>query len=146
VSIGVGDCVLGSIGELHPEAAARFEIDVPCAVFELDLTALLAQPKRERRFREPSRQPRVRRDVAVLIDRDCRAGEVLEAVRAAGGPELVSAEIFDRYEGAGVPEGKLSLAFRVTFQRDDRALTESEIAGRMERVVEALSRFGGQLR
>jgi phenylalanyl-tRNA synthetase beta chain len=147
VWIGVGDRVLGSIGELHPEAAAHFDLDVPCALFELDVTALLAAPGRARAFREPSRQPRVRRDVAVLLDRDRRAGEVLEAIRRAAGPELVSAEIFDRYEGAGVPEGKVSLAFRVTFQRQDRALTESEIAGRMERVVEVLSRgFGGQLR
>jgi phenylalanyl-tRNA synthetase beta chain len=145
--IGVGDRVLGSVGELHPEAAARFDIDVPCGLVELDLSALGALPGREARFREPSRQPRVRRDLAVLLDRSQRAGDVLEALRRAGGPHLVSAEIFDRYEGAGVPEGKLSLAFRLTFQREDRALTESEITEQMERMVEVLRRdFGGELR
>jgi phenylalanyl-tRNA synthetase beta chain len=143
----VGEHVIGSVGELHPEVAGRFEIDVPCAVFELDLAALVELPRPAARFREPSRQPRVRRDLAVLLDRTQAAGEVLEAVRRAGGPQLVAAEIFDRYEGKGVPEGKVSVAFRVTFQREERAFTEAEISKLMERVVEAVRRgFGGELR
>jgi phenylalanyl-tRNA synthetase beta chain len=143
----VGERVIGSVGELHPETAGRFDIDVPCAVFELDLSALAELPRRGARFREPSRQPGVRRDLAVLLDRAQPAGEVLEAIRRAGGPQLVAAEIFDRYEGKGVPEGKVSVAFRVAFQRDDRAFTEAEIAKLMERVVEAVRRgFGGELR
>jgi phenylalanyl-tRNA synthetase beta chain len=145
--VGVGERVIGSVGELHPETAGRFDIDVPCAVFELDLSALAELPRRGARFREPSRQPGVRRDLAVLLDRAQPAGEVLEAIRRAGGPQLVAAEIFDRYEGKGVPEGKVSVAFRVAFQRDDRAFTEAEIAKLMERVVEAVRRgFGGELR
>ncbi len=145
--VGVGERVIGSVGELHPAVAGRFAIDVPCAVFELDLSALGELPRRAARFREPSRQPRVRRDLAVLLDRTQAAGDVLDAIRRAGGPQLVAAEIFDRYEGKGVPEGKVSVAFRVAFQRDERAFTEAEIAKLMERVVEAVRRgFGGELR
>jgi phenylalanyl-tRNA synthetase beta chain len=144
---GVGERVIGSVGELHPDAAARFGIEAPCVVFELALDALLDCPRREVAFQEVSRQPAARRDLAVLLDRDAPAGEVREAILASGGPDLVSAELFDRYEGRGVPEGKVSLAFRLVFQRSDRAVRDAEIAGRVDRVVKMLAhRFGGQLR
>ena len=56
-------------------------------------------------------------------------------------------ELFDRYEGRGVPEGKVSVAFRLIFQRPDRTLTDQEVAAQTDRVVQALShRFGATLR
>jgi phenylalanyl-tRNA synthetase beta chain len=56
-------------------------------------------------------------------------------------------EVFDRYEGKGVPEGRVSVAFRLVFQRVDRTLTDAEVATQMDRVVQALSRrFGATLR
>jgi phenylalanyl-tRNA synthetase beta chain len=132
---------------MHPEVAARFEIDVPCASFELDLTALDALPRRAVRYREVSRHPLVRRDLAVILDRSQPAADVLAAIRETAGSDLVSAEIFDRYAGFGVPEDRVSLAFRLVFQRPDRTLTDTEVARATERVVRMLShRFGGELR
>jgi phenylalanyl-tRNA synthetase beta chain len=139
--------VIGSLGELHPDVAARFEIDVPCGLLELDLERALRAPKRPARFREVSRFPQVRRDLALLLSRDQRAEELLAAITKAAGADLLSVEIFDRYEGAGVPEGRVSLAFRLVFQRLDRTLTDAEVTGAVERVVRMLShRFGGELR
>jgi phenylalanyl-tRNA synthetase beta chain len=147
VAIEVEEHVVGTVGELHPEVAASFELDTACAVIELDLSLLGAFPRRAIQFRDVSRQPQARRDLAVLLDREQPAGEVLAAVEQAAGDDLVSAELFDRYEGKGVPEGKVSLAFRLVFQRVDRALTEKEVAKATDRVVRMLShRFGGELR
>jgi phenylalanyl-tRNA synthetase beta chain len=138
---------VGRTGELHPEVVARFEIGVPCAILELDLSRLVELPRREVRYAEVSRQPQVRRDLAVLVDRGIAAGEVLDAIRGAGGRTLVSVEIFDRYQGKGIPEGKVSLAFRLIFQRPDRTLTDDEVSRMTDRVVQTLSqRFGGVLR
>jgi phenylalanyl-tRNA synthetase beta chain len=145
--IGVGDQVIGSVGELHPEAARRFGVEAACAVFELDLSALVALPRREPAFREVSRQPSARRDLAVLVDRERSAGEILDAIAKTGGDALAGVELFDRYEGAGVPEGRVSLAFRLVFQRGDRAFKDEEVAKLTDRVVKMLAhRFGGQLR
>jgi phenylalanyl-tRNA synthetase beta chain len=145
--IAVGDREVGVVGELHPEVAAAYRIDVPCAVFELDLGALQALPRREVRYREVSRQPQVRRDLAVILDRAQPAGAVAAAIRKTAGADLVSVEPFDRYEGPGVPEGRVSLAFRLVFQRPDRTLTDAEVARTVERVVRMLGRrFGGELR
>jgi phenylalanyl-tRNA synthetase beta chain len=116
-------------------------------MFELNLSALLAVKKREFQFREVSREPSVRRDLAVLVDRTQPAGALQEEIRKVGGPDLVSVEIFDRYEGRGIPEGRVSLAFRLVFQRADRTLTDAEVTRVTERVVAALTeRFGAELR
>ena len=138
---------VGVVGELHPETAARFEIDASCAIFALDLDAIAATSPAPVKYREVSRQPSVRRDLAVLLSRDEPARGVLDAIRGTAGPHLVVAEIFDRYEGTGVPEGCVSVAFRLVFQRPDRTLLDAEVARATERVVRMLAdRFDGELR
>jgi phenylalanyl-tRNA synthetase beta chain len=138
---------IGSLGGLHPEVASRFEIDLATVVLELDLDLLAALPRRPARYREVSPYPSVRRDLAVLVDADTRAGEILAALRRAGGAELASLELFDRYGGPGVPEGKISLAFRLSFQRGDRTLTDEEVTKRVEGLVRMLrERFNATLR
>ncbi len=136
-----------SLGELHPETAARYEIEAPTAVVTADLAALLDLEPELRRYEPVSRHPRVRRDLAVLLGRDVAAGEVLDAIRKAAGSALESARVFDRYEGRGVAEGKVSVAFRLDFQRPDRTLTDAEVTKATDKVVRMLAqRFGGELR
>jgi phenylalanyl-tRNA synthetase beta chain len=143
----VGDRTVAALGELHPETAAAFGLEPAAALLVLDLDALLAAPKGEGRYRELSLFPKVRRDLAVLLDRTVAAGDVVEWIRKTGGASLTSVAIFDRYEGRGVPDGKVSVAFRLEFQRTDRTLTDAEVSRTVERIVKELSeRFGGELR
>ncbi len=136
-----------ALGEIHPECAAAFEIDMPAALVVVDVDALDALKTPPPRYREVSRHPKVVRDLAVLLDRDVPAGQVIEAIRKQAGGLLTSASVFDRYEGKGVPEGKVSVAFRLVFQRNDRTLTEAEVAKATERVVALLAQqFRGELR
>ena len=143
----VGSTVLCRLGELHPEVASAFEVSAPCALLELDLEKLLERPGEPSRYREVSSYPAVRRDLSVLLASAQPAGEVLDAIRKTAGNMLVSAAIFDRYEGKGIPAGKVSVAFRLVFQRPDRTLLDAEVAKTTERVIEMLAqRFGGELR
>jgi phenylalanyl-tRNA synthetase beta chain len=147
LSLWVGDQGVGSVGEVHPSVSADFGIEPASAMFELNLSALLAVKKSEFQFREVSREPLVRRDLAVLVERTQPAGALSEEIRKVGGPDLLSVEIFDRYEGRGIPEGRVSLAFRLVFQRADRTLTDAEVNRVMDRIVAALAtRFGAELR
>jgi phenylalanyl-tRNA synthetase beta chain len=142
-----GDTVLCRVGDLHPEVANAFEIAVPCALFEIDLEACLALAPESPRYRDPSPYPAVRRDLAVLLGRGQPAGEVLDAIRKTAGQILTSAEIFDRYEGKGVAPGKVSIAFRLVFQRGDRTLQDAEVGKTTERIVAMLAqRFAAELR
>jgi phenylalanyl-tRNA synthetase beta chain len=147
VGIEVSGRSIGSLGELHPEIERAFELDVPAALVEIDLGALIASAAQRAPFREPSREPAIRRDLAVSIERERAAGDLIEAIRKQAGQDLVSVEIFDRYEGKGVPEGRVSVAFRLVFQRPDRTLVDTEVNQAMDRVVRALAqRFGAELR
>ncbi|MAE96221.1 MAG: phenylalanine--tRNA ligase subunit beta [Deltaproteobacteria bacterium] len=138
---------VATLGELHPTVAAAFEIDAPTAVLMIDMEALDGLRDEPMRYRELSRHPRMRRDLALLVDRDTPSGEVLQVVQKKAGAALLSAQFFDRYEGKGVPEGKVSLAIRLLFQRVDRTLTDAEVAEATERVVQVLAeRFGAELR
>jgi phenylalanyl-tRNA synthetase beta chain len=136
-----------AVGELHPECAREFELDGPVALLIADVDALDRAGRASARYREVSRFPAVHRDLAVLLPREAEAGAVAEAAREAGGEPLQSVRVFDRFTGKGVPEGKLSLAFRLVFQRLDRTLTEREVSEAMEKVLAALvRRFGAELR
>jgi phenylalanyl-tRNA synthetase beta chain len=147
VDVRVDDLRLGSVGDLHPEVAAAFGIEVPCAVLELDLTPLLQREPEPRKVHAVSRFPLVRRDVAVLLERGDAAAEVCEAIRKTGGDTLVDVHVFDRFDGKGIPEGKVSLAFRMVFQHPDRTLRDEEVTKAVERVRKMLvHRFKGQLR
>jgi phenylalanyl-tRNA synthetase beta chain len=147
VEVLFGKTSLGSVGELHPEVAAAYGITAPCAVLALELAPLLGEPAPVPAFREVSRYPAVRRDVAVLVRRDLPAGEVRDAILQSGGDLFVSVDLFDRFEGPGIPDDKVSLAFRIVLQRPDRTLEEAEINKATERVRRMLEqRFQGELR
>jgi phenylalanyl-tRNA synthetase beta chain len=143
----IGETSVAAVGELHPETAAHFEVEVPTAMLVVDLEALGRVPRRDPQYREVSYHPSARRDLAVVLDRGIGAGEVIEAIRKTGGAALTSVDVFDRWEGRGVPEGKVSLTFRLVFQRTDRNLTDFEVVKATDRVVNLLAhRFGGELR
>jgi phenylalanyl-tRNA synthetase beta chain len=142
-----GRLVIARVGELHPDVARGYELGAECAAIEVDLEQLLGLEPVRPRYSEVSPYPAARRDLAVLVALGQPAGEVLDAIRSAAGPLLAGVSLFDRYEGKGVPAGKVSLAFRLAFQRTDRTLTEAEVASAVERVVHMLGeRFGGELR
>ena len=146
-AIEVGGVMLGTVGELHPDVASAFGLDIGCAVMELDVEALVTLPQQEVRFHGVSRQPSVRRDLAVVVDLDQPAGEVLAAIRKTGGKDLILVELFDRYVGKGIAEGRTSLAFRLVFQRFDRTLKDEEVTKTTDRIVKMLAhRFKGELR
>jgi phenylalanyl-tRNA synthetase beta chain len=136
-----------ALGELHPECARDFELEGPLALLIADVDALDRAGRATPRYREVSRFPAVQRDLALLLSRDVAAGEVAEAIRDAGGDSLQRVRIFDRFAGKGVPEGKVSVAYRLVFQRTDRTLTEPEVSQATERVLATLTRrFGAELR
>jgi len=146
-AFSVGGQSVAEVGELHPETAAAFDLEAPAAIVVFDGDALARLPRTPGRYRELSRQPRARRDLAVLLGAEVQSGDVIEAIRKTAGSSLRSVSVFDRYEGKGVPKGKVSLAFRLEFQRTDRTLTDAEVGKAVDRVVGTLSeRFGGELR
>ena len=94
-----------------------------------------------------SRQPVVRRDIAVVVDEGIAAQTVLDALRGDKAPHVESVAIFDAYRGSGLPSGRKSLAILVLMQDTQRTLTDADIDATVADIVSMLSRrFGATLR
>ncbi|HOC17846.1 MAG TPA: phenylalanine--tRNA ligase subunit beta [Vicinamibacterales bacterium] len=133
--------VLGLLGQIRPELAAAREMPGGDAVYaaELDLEALHALvPAADVRVEPLPRFPSVVRDVSLVVDEGLPSGSIRATIRSAAPDTLVSIREFDRYQGAGIPEGRCSLSFRLTFRSPDRTLTDAEVQQAMDRVVEAV--------
>jgi phenylalanyl-tRNA synthetase beta chain len=141
--------VLARFGALHPKALEAFDIEGPVMAVEVFLDAIPAK-KGGGAFARPAYSPpalqSVLRDFAFLVDAALPAGDLVRAVRGADKTNIVDARIFDDFRGAGVPEGKKSLAIEVTLQPGDKSYTDEELKAISERVVAAAGKLGAELR
>jgi phenylalanyl-tRNA synthetase beta chain len=96
-------------------------------VADLDLAELLRAVPRRHTIAPVPRFPAALRDIAVIVDEDVTAEQVLKEIRAAGGALLRDARLFDVYRGESIARGKKSLAYALTYQADDRTLTDKEV-------------------
>jgi phenylalanyl-tRNA synthetase beta chain len=144
----VGGVPVATVGWLHPRVARAFDLEREGAVvFDADLDFLASRPAARTKFREFSPLPVSRRDLAIVVDKSAAYASVEDAVRGCALADLQDLMLFDVYEGKGVPEGKKSLAIRLTFGRSDRTLTDAEVAGFVATVVAALAaKLGAALR
>jgi phenylalanyl-tRNA synthetase beta chain len=130
--------VVAEYGEIARDVRERLGIDAPVFGAAVSLDALLAVPRPTPRYRALPRFPSVQRDIAfVLEDPALVAADIAGAIRASAGPLLRDVALFDVFR---LPDGRRSLAWRLTFQADDRTLTDDEINALRERLVETLTR------
>jgi phenylalanyl-tRNA synthetase beta chain len=135
----------GVFGQVHPQVASQFEIDVPVYLFELDVEKLLAASKGTVQHQPQSRFPAVIQDIALLVDTTVPAADVTRAI--AGSALVTDVQLFDVFEGAPLPEGKRSLAYQVHFQSLEKTLTDEDVAQARNRIVRRLQHeFGAELR
>jgi phenylalanyl-tRNA synthetase beta chain len=117
---------IGYVGQLHPDLCDQLEVP-PVLLFELDFEKLLEYAPRQITVHALPRFPAVERDVAIVVDRDFAAQQIVDYFNNLGNALIEHVEVFDEYSGAPIPEGKKSLAFKVSYRAEDRTLTDSEI-------------------
>jgi phenylalanyl-tRNA synthetase beta chain len=124
----LADKPIGSFGELHPKVAKSFDLAARSVLAgEFDLDALLAAIPARFAYTPVPRFPAALRDVAVVVPEEVTAERLLAEIRTAGGALLRDVRLFDLYRGPSIPEGTKSLAFALTYQADDRTLTDKEV-------------------
>ncbi len=139
---------IGVLGLLAPQMAEHRGLPEGDAVYvaEIDLDAAeAASAKGDIQVEPLPRYPSVTRDVSILVDDALLAVEVRGTIRTAAPSTLVLVREFDRYQGKGVPEGKVSLSLRLTFRSPDRTLTDGEVQSAMESVLSALKERHGAI-
>jgi phenylalanyl-tRNA synthetase beta chain len=130
-------------GELHPRIVAKYGLPERTVAFAVGLSALpdshLVRPT------TVGTMPAALQDVALIVDAKVSAAEVESALRSGAGDLLESISLFDRYDKLG--DGKISLAFSLTFRAPDRTLTGAEVsAAREAAVAQAVKATGAVLR
>jgi phenylalanyl-tRNA synthetase beta chain len=139
-----GSRAIGEVGEVRPalvDARGLSRAGIVAAGW-IDLGAL---PVVEgiRALAPLPRHPSVVRDISIVVDERLPAAEVRGTIRAHAPATLVALREFDRYQGRGVPDGRVSLSIRLTFRAADRTLTDAEVQATIDAVVAALGREHG---
>jgi phenylalanyl-tRNA synthetase beta chain len=110
---------------------------------EIDLDALGGELAAPAAIEPLARFPSMVRDLSIVVDDGLPAAEVRGTIRTHASRELVAIEEFDRYQGKGVPEGRVSLSVRLTFRSPDRTLTDGEVQRDVDAIVAALETTHG---
>ncbi len=140
-----GDREAGRFGRLHPEVESALDLGVPVFAFEFDADALGVG--RARTHRPVPRFPRVRRDLAIVVDRAVSAAEVESAVRSVLGDILSSFTLFDVYQGKSIDSNEKSLGLGLTLQHPSRTLADDDITRHVDMTLRRLKAdFGARLR
>ena len=124
---------VGWLGELHPNLVRSMDFTYAPVLFELDIEPALAVGRVT--YREISRLPQVRRDLAVVIDEEVTLSSLAERVTLAASSLLRDLRVFDVYRGPGLEPGRKSVALGLIFQDISRTLTDEDVERLMASVV-----------
>jgi phenylalanyl-tRNA synthetase beta chain len=137
----------GTVGLLRPGVADAHGLPTQDEVYvaELDLDALAPSIDlgEDVRVTALPRYPPVVRDVSLLLPATTPAVRVRDTIRQAAPPELQHLQEFARYEGKGVPDGEVSLSFRLVFRSPDRTLTDAEVQQAVDALLAAVAAAHG---
>ncbi len=135
----------GRLGRLHLEVANALDLPAEVFVFELAVDALVERP--ERKHSPLSRQPSVRRDLALAVPAQVPAARIERAVKDQLGELVREFRVFDLYAGGGIAADEKGIGIGLTLQHASRTLTDADINERIEGAVAALeSELGARLR
>lgn len=144
----IGEYDLGVVGELHPTLLAEWDIPAGrVTAWDLDVEALIEAMPERHLYKQISPYVPVRQDMAFVVPEDMPAARVADAIKRAGGSNVLDVTLFDIYTGPQIGEGQKSMAFAVTFNSTEKLLTEEDVARLRQRIARTLEReLGAKLR
>lgn len=142
----IGDKVLATLGEVHPEAAENYSIGERVYIAEIDVETAYENRMPARTHKPLPKFPAVTRDLAFVCDRDIPVLSLEKEISSAVGKTLEKVSLFDVYEGEQIESGKKSVAFNIQMRSADKTLTDEEADAAVKRVIKALSKLDITLR
>lgn len=145
--IKIGDKIFGYIGNVHPKILKEYNLPEDVVVAEIDAKIISVLGDPDIVYQDIPKFPALERDIAVVVDEDVYAGQIINEIKDNGGKYLEKAEVFDVFTGAQIGFGKKSVAVALSFRAKDRTLTDEEIDVRFDKIVQALGeKLGAKLR
>jgi phenylalanyl-tRNA synthetase beta chain len=145
--VKAGDKVIGVFGELHPLVKEQYELgDSPVLVAEFDLDAMRSIAPTYGIKTIPETPP-IYEDIALIVDEAVPAEKVEALIRQTGGRSVTDVRLFDLYRGDQIGAGKKSLAYALTYQAEDKTMTDADAAAIRNKIVKRLEKeIGAKLR
>jgi phenylalanyl-tRNA synthetase beta chain len=138
---------VGVLGEVHPVVQERYDLPERAYLCEIDLELLYQAVPQKLVYSPISRQQELIRDLALVVDQQVPEQDIHEVITSSGGSLLRSAALFDVYSGEPIPAGKKNLTYSLTYQAQDRTLTDADANAIQEEIVRSLNaQFGAVLR
>ncbi|HDJ6829807.1 TPA: phenylalanine--tRNA ligase subunit beta [Staphylococcus aureus] len=137
--------VVGFIGELHPTLAADNDLK-RTYVFELNFDALMAVSVGYINYQPIPRFPGMSRDIALEVDQNIPAADLLSTIHAHGGNILKDTLVFDVYQGEHLEKGKKSIAIRLNYLDTEETLTDERVSKVQAEIEAALIEHGAVIR
>jgi phenylalanyl-tRNA synthetase beta chain len=135
---------LGYMGQLSPD---KTEIAEKVFVWELDLQKLEESLPLRPRFQNIAKFPETYRDISILVDRQVTSQQASDLILKTGHPFLKRVELYDHFEGKKIQSDKKSFTFALSFQSEDKTLSDDEVSPLFESIVQTLkTELGASLR
>lgn len=127
--------IIGWFGEVHPVTQEAFGLPQEAYILELEIEPLVACATAVPQYKHLPKYPSMSRDIAVVVPAEVTNDELEQVIRKHAGELLIDVKVFDIYTGKQVAEGCKSMAFNLTYQADDRTLTDAEVDASMKKVI-----------
>ena len=139
--ISVNNDVVGIVGRIHPSIEKE-----AVYVLEINLDKLLGKRVGKMKFKEISKFPTVKKDIAVLASKDMISKDIEMLIKKKAGKLLLDIKVFDVYEGENIDANKRSIAYSLTFGTPDRTLNDDEINSVLDGIIKELENKGIEIR
>ncbi len=147
IELFVQDVQVGIGGELSREVLNYFDISQKVFLFNIDLDVLRQFEKKERKFNDLLKFPKVVRDFSCVLDKKVKSEKVISVIKKSTSKLLKSVKLFDIFESDSLGKAKKSLAFQLEFFDETRTLTDEEVSKEFWKAIESVKKeFNAQLR
>ncbi|MFA5143207.1 MAG: phenylalanine--tRNA ligase subunit beta [Candidatus Omnitrophota bacterium] len=138
---------IGRAGEISKQVLHNFDIKERIYFCEISLDALLKHAKLEKVFKELPKHPSVYRDMSLVVPKEVLNADIVVLARETAGAILHDIRLIDRFTGKQIPDGKVSLTYRLEYRIPSRTLEEKEVSAVHANILQALEkRYGARLR
>src|SRR5579885_2808805 len=138
----------GILGRLHAQMQQAYDLPTtPVYLAEVQVAPLIKPSWEIEKMQPISSYPPVMEDLAFVVAESTPASDVAGIIRRAGAPLLTNVDLFDLSRGQPIPDGQKSLAYKVTYQSQDKSLTDDEVAAVRKKIIAQVEKdVGGMLR
>ena len=127
--------------------AKKYDVSSDCVMMEANLEVLLNNKASKIKFEGISKYPSVTRDLALVVKKEIKAGDIVETIKRCDRSIVKNVEVFDVYTGEHVASDCKSIALSILFQSKEKTLTDQEINDVHQKILDALKKeYDAELR